>query len=535
MRDLKDRSGFETAAVCMFYIKVVVEITFPHLINVRNDMKILHEANHEALEFITRRHFLKQCRTGIGAMALGSLLSGCNPFSSNDKSKSNLNAFDPAHPLAPKAPPYPAKAKSVIYLHMAGSPSQLELFEYKPKLTALNGQDCPQSLLEGRRFAFIRGVPKMLGQQATFKQYGQSGAWISEHLPHFSTMADEVSFLKAVYTDQFNHAPAQLLMHTGGARLGRPSLGSWVTYGLGSENNNLPGFVVLTSGGKAPDAGKSVWGSGFLPSVYQGVQCRSKGDPVLFISDPAGMDRDLRKASIDAIAEVNKQSYEEFKDPEILSRISQYEMAYRMQMSVPEVMDISKEPAYIHEMYGTQPGKESFANNALLARKLVENGVRFVQLFDWGWDSHGTDANLALEVGFKNKCREVDKSMTALLLDLKQRGLLEDTLVVWGGEFGRTPMQENREGKTMPYMGRDHHGDAFTIWMAGGGIKKGTVHGETDEIGFEAISGKVSVFDVQATILQQLGFDHEQFIYQFQGRPFRLTDVAGQVISEIVA
>lgn len=478
----------------------------------------------------TRRHFLKESAMGLGALALGSLIGSCGSSASG-----NQVPFDAAHPLAPKLPQFPGKARSVIYLHMAGAPSQLELFDYKPALMKLDGQDCPQSLLEGKRFAFIRGVPKMMGPQAEFKQHGQSGAWISNYLPHLQTVADEVSFLKAVTTDQFNHAPAQLLMHTGAPRLGRPSIGSWVTYGLGTENQDLPGFVVLTSGGKFPDAGKSVWGSGFLPSVYQGVQCRSEGDPVLFINDPEGMDRDLRKASIDAINNVNKQQYEEYKDPEILSRISQYEMAYRMQISVPEVMNINDEPAYIHEMYGTQPGKACFANNVLLARKLVEKGVRFVQLFDWGWDTHGTDANLSIDIGLINKCRQTDKAVTALLLDLKQRGLLEDTLVVWGGEFGRTPMMENREGKQNPFKGRDHHVEAFTIWMAGGGIKKGASFGETDEIGYSAISGKTTAFDVQATILNQLGFDHEKFTYQFQGRPFRLTDVHGRVIEEIIA
>jgi hypothetical protein len=399
----------------------------------------------------------------------------------------------------------------------------------------LDGNDCPPSLLEGKRFAFIRGVPKMLGPQAKFAQYGQSGAWVSEHLPHFSKIVDEVTFLKAVTTDQFNHAPAQLLVHTGGPRLGRPSMGSWVTYGLGTENQNLPGFVVLASGGKFPDAGKSVWGSGFLPSVYQGVQCRTEGDPVLFIKDPDGMDRDLRKASIEAINNVNQEEYKEYHDPETLSRIAQYEMAYNMQIAVPDIMNINNEPEYIREMYGATPGKGSLANNILLARKLVEKGVRFVQVFDWGWDSHGTDASLAIDIGFINKCRQVDRAMTALILDLKQRGLLEETLVIWGGEFGRTPMMENREGKPNPFKGRDHHVDAFTIWMAGGGIKKGYTYGETDEIGYSAINGKVTPFDVQATILNQLGFDHEKFTYQFQGRPFRLTDVSGKVIDDIIA
>ena len=494
-----------------------------------HNQRLLREAQEVVLQLHTRRHFLKESAMGLGALAFGSLLGGCG-----NKTSLNSIVFDPAHPLLPKSPHFPGRAKSVIYLHMAGAPSQLELFDYKPELMKMDGQDCPQSLLDGKRFAFIRGVPKMLGPQAKFAQHGQSGAWISENMPHLATIADEISFLKAVTTDQFNHAPAQLMMHTGSARLGRPSLGSWVTYGLGTENQNLPGFVVLTSGGQNPDAGKSVWGSGFLPSVYQGVQCRSVGDPVLFIKDPDGMDRDLRKASIDAINKVNHEQYGVFNDPETLSRISQYEMAYKMQISVPEVMDINNEPPYIHEMYGTKPGRESFANNVLLARKLVEKGVRFVQLFDWGWDSHGSSSDGALDVGFINKCREVDKCITALILDLKQRGLLEETLIVWGGEFGRTPMLENREGKKMPFKGRDHHTEAFTMWMAGGGIKKGISYGETDEIGYSAISGKVEPFDIQATILNRLGFDHEIFTYPFQGRPFRLTDTSGKVIREIV-
>jgi uncharacterized protein DUF1501 len=495
------------------------------------NQRLLDEANKETLGFWTRRHFLRESAMGLGALALGSMAGSCGTTVTEGKPALQ---FDPANPLTPKAPPMPGRAKSVIYLHMAGAPSQLELFDYKPELQKLDGLDCPPSLLEGKRFAFIRGVPKMLGPQASFKQRGDSGAWVSDNLPHFATVADEVSFIRAMTTDQFNHAPAQLLMHSGGARLGRPSMGSWVTYGLGTENQNLPGFVVLTSGGSQPDAGKSVWGSGFLPSVYQGVQCRSEGDPVLFIKDPAGMDRDIRRASIDAINEVNRQQYEEFKDPEILSRISQYEMAYKMQMSVPEVMDIKNEPQYIHDMYGTQPGKACFANNVLLARKLVEKGVRFVQLFDWGWDSHGTDNSTALDEGFINKCRETDKPITALLLDLKQRGLLEETLVVWGGEFGRTPMLENRGGKTNPFKGRDHHVEAFTMWMAGGGIRRGGSYGETDEIGYAPVSGKTNAFDIQATILNQLGFNHELFTYNFQGRPFRLTDVAGNVITDIV-
>jgi hypothetical protein len=494
--------------------------------------RLVKEAEGATARLHTRKHFLKECAFGFGSLALGSLLQSCGLGSTNNTTKT---LFDLAHPLAPKLPHFASRAKSVIYLHMAGAPSQLELFDYKPELQKLNGQDCPPSLLEGKRFAFIRGVPKMMGPQALFAQHGQSRAWVSEHLPHLSTIVDEISFLKSVTTDQFNHAPAQLLMHTGSARLGRPSMGAWATYGLGTENQNLPGYVVLTSGGKFPDAGKSIWGSGFLPSVYQGVQCRSEGDPVLFINNPKGMDRDLRKASIDAINKVNEESYKEYHDPEILSRIAQYEMAYKMQISVPEVMNISDEPQYIHDMYGTKPGVARFANNVLLARKLVEKGVRFVQLFDWGWDTHGTSADLAIDEGLINKCRQTDKAVTALILDLKQRGLLEETLVVWGGEFGRTPMMENREGKANPFKGRDHHTEAFTIWMAGGGIRKGFSYGETDEIGYSAISGRVTPYDIQATILNQLGFDHEKFTYDFQGRPFRLTDVHGKVIEEIIA
>jgi hypothetical protein len=488
----------------------------------------INEAIRLRLQKETRRNFLKESFMGLGGLAFGSLLA-C------DTRKQGKIIIDTQNPLSAKVPHFFSKAKSVIYLHMAGVPSQLELFDYKPELAKLDGQDCPQSFLEGKKFAFIRGVPKMLASQAVFKQHGDSGAYISNYLPHLSSVSDELSFLKAVSTDQFNHAPAQLLMQTGSARLGRPSMGSWVTYGLGSENSNLPAFVVLTSGGSNPDAGKSVWGSGFLPSVYQGVQCRSEGDPVLFLNDPQGITRDIRKASIEAINKINESEYQTYGDPEILSRISQYEMAFKMQISAPEVMNINNEPAYIHDLYGTQPGKTYFANNVLLARKLIENGVRFVQLYDWGWDTHGTDAGGAIDIGLKDKCKTIDRACTALLLDLKQRGLLDDTLVVWGGEFGRTPMAENREGKPNAFKGRDHHAEAFTMWMAGGGINKGVSYGETDELGYSAISGKVNPHDVQATILHQLGFDHEKLTYEFQGRQFRLTDVEGKVIKELVA
>lgn len=494
--------------------------------------KLAEELQLRELESTTRRHFIRECASGIGAVAFGSMLfPSCNTGSKTtpDLSTRTLD------PLTIQPPHFAPKAKRVIYLHMTGSPSQLELFDYKPILNKLHKQPCPESFLKGKKFAFIRDTPNLLGSQAAFQQYGESGAWISDHLPHFSKLADEVSFLKAVHTDQFNHGPAQLFMHTGNARLGRPSIGSWATYGLGSENRDLPGFVVLTSGGATPDAGKSVWGSGFLPSVYQGVQCRSKGDPVLYLKDPDGIERGMKRKVMDAISDVNQNEYDRFGDPEILTRMNQYEMAFRMQIAVPEVMNIDDEPDYIHELYGTDPGAESFANNCLLARKLVEKGVRFVQLYDWGWDSHGTGESTALEYGFQNKCKGMDRPMTALILDLKQRGLLEDTLVVWGGEFGRTPMQENRQGKENVFYGRDHHTDAFTMWMAGGGIAGGVSHGETDEIGFGGVKDRVSVHDIHATILHVLGFDHERLTYDFQGRPFRLTDVEGQVIKEILA
>ncbi len=483
-------------------------------------MKLAKEARHAHLRHVTRRHFLKSASAGLGAIAFASLGSGQPSLSD---------------PLTVRDPHYAPRAKRVIFLHMAGGPSSLELFDYKPELARLHGQDCPPSLLEGKRFAFIRGIPKMLGPQASFHQHGESGAWISNHLPHLGHVADKVAFLKAMHTDEFNHAPAQLLVHTGSPRLGRPSMGSWVTYGLGSENADLPAFVVLLSGGVAPDAGASVYGSGFLPTVYQGVQCRTKGDPVLFLADPPGISRDLRRESINAINTINRQQHEEVGDPEILTRIAQYEMAFRMQTSVPEAMDISREPEYIHELYGTQPGETAFSNNCLLARRLVERGVRFVQLFHWGWDTHGTAEGGSLNGGFLERCKETDRPIAALLNDLEQRGLLEDTLVIWGGEFGRTPMLENRTGSDNPFLGRDHHSDAYTMWMAGGGVKGGMTHGETDEIGYSAVSGRVHVHDLQATILHLLGFDHRRLTYPFQGRDFRLTDVHGHVVHEVLA
>ena len=488
---------------------------------------LFNEFRHRQAHYNSRRNFLRRGALGLGGLALGGLM-GCGTESQP------ASAATAAERAMETALHYAPRAKRVIYLHMAGAPSQLELFDHKPELRKLDGQPCPPSLLAGKRFAFIQGTPMMLGPQAKFQQRGQSGAWISDLLPHFSAVADEVAFLKAVHTEEFNHAPAQLLMQTGSPRPGRPSFGSWVTYGLGSENEDLPGFIVLASGGRNPSAGKQLWGSGFLPSIHQGIQCRTAGDPILYLSDPDGMSRDLRGQSIAAINAINQRQYEEVGDPETLTRIRQYEMAFKMQISVPEVMDIEKEPDYIHALYGTTPGQSTFANNCLLARRLAESGVRFVQLYDWGWDDHGTNRDSSVDVGLPERCRAVDRPMAALIRDLKQRGMLEDTLVVWGGEFGRTPMRENRGGVEMPFLGRDHHGEAFTMWMAGGGVKAGVVYGETDEIGYAGVRDRAHVHDVQATVLKLMGFDHEKFTYAFQGRDFRLTDVAGRVIGEVL-
>lgn len=468
----------------------------------------------------SRRYFLRQCMGGLGAMALGNLM---------DLGKPTI-VPKLGNPLTPHFPP---TAKQVIFLHMAGAPSQLELFDYKPILKKYDGKACPASLLEGKRFAFLKGTPQMMGPQARFQQYGQTGSWVSEHLPYFSKMVDEVSFLKAMHTDEFNHAPAQLFMHTGSPRLGRPSMGAWMMYGLGSENENLPGFVVLTSGTE-PSAGKSIWGSGFLPSLHQGVQCRSQGDPILFLNNPLGVDKQLRKRSIEIINKINQKEYEAVGDPEILSRIAQYELAFRMQTEVPEVMNINAEPNYIHELYGTKPDQISFANNCLLARRLVEKGVRFVQLFDNAWDHHGAGKGSGVVEGLADACKNVDQPIAALLQDLKMRGLLDTTLVVWGGEFGRTPMKETRASGA-DFKGRDHHGEAFTMWMAGGGIKTGTTVGKSDELGYYGIEGKTHIHDLQATILHCMGMNHEQLTYPFQGRDFRLTDVHGHVIKDILA
>ena len=479
----------------------------------------MNELTYRALEASTRRHFLKNCGLGLGTTWLAT---------QGNKVRADAVA-DQAH--------LPGKAKRVIYLHMAGSPSQFELFDHKPALAELDGQECPESFLEGKRFAFIQGRPKMLGPQYPFKQVGESGAWVTDRLPEFQNVVDKVCFVKSMQTSQFNHAPAQLLLHTGNQNLGAASFGSWVTYGLGSENENLPGFIVLVSGGRIPSAGKSAWGSGYLPSVYQGVQCRSQGDPVLFLSGKDGATRNERRKTLNAIEAINRRTYEEFNDAETLTRISQYEMAFRMQMSATEAFDLSQETQAVHDAYGTEIGKESFANNCLLARRLAERDVRFIQLFHWGWDSHGASQSEALNGGFVDRCKEVDRPMTTLLNELEHRGLLEDTLVIWGGEFGRTPMRENRNGRKMKFVGRDHNPGAFTMWLAGGGIKPGLTYGETDELGYNATVDVVSPHDLHATSLALLGIDHMHLTYNTQGADQRLSNLTkpSRVVTEIMA
>ncbi len=476
---------------------------------------------HDFLTQRTRRYFLGAAGTGLGALALNQLTG-----MANDPTNKN--------PLAPRGSHFPAKAKRVIYLHMTGSPPNLDLFDHKPKLIELDGQDAPDSVIKGREFAFTTGVPKLLGTRHQFEPSGQCGMLLSDCLPHLKQVADELCVVHSMHSDQFNHAPAELLIYTGSPRSGRPSFGSWLTYGLGSENENLPAFVVLISSGVQPNGGKSSFGSGFLPSVFQGVQCRSQGEPVLYVSDPPGMDRTVRRKSLDTLGELNAMQAEAFGHPETMTRIAQYELAYRMQTSVPEVMDISRESQETLDAYGANPGVSSLANNCLLARRLVEAGVRYVQLFDWGWDFHGTSPEADIREGLTNKCATMDKPVAALIKDLKQRGLLEETLIIWGGEFGRTPFREGRTA-TSALLGRDHYPDCFTMWMSGGGTRGGTEYGQTDELGFSVAENPVHIHDLQATWMHLLGFDHTRLTYRFQGRDYRLTDVQGNVIRALVA
>ncbi|MAG55429.1 MAG: sulfatase [Planctomycetes bacterium] len=461
-------------------------------------------------EQCSRRDFLGRCGSlSLGGLALSTLLA--------DDGVAQSVASDP---LAPRVPHHPARARSVIYLHMAGSPPPHDTFDPKPELNARDGQLCPKHFIEGRRLAFIKGHPTLLGSPHGVVRAGESGLAMTELLPHLATVADELCVIRSMKTDEFNHAPAQLLLHTGSNLFGHASMGAWATYGLGTENSDLPGYVVMISGGTDPSGGKTLWSSGFLPSHFQATQIRGFGDPVFYLSNPRGMSRESRRRSLDALRKLNEIEEVRTGDPEVRSRINQYELAFRMQESVPEVMDIRREPAEVRELYGADPGKPSFANHCLLARRLVERGVRFVQLYDWGWDIHGTGKHDDLMTQFPMKCRQTDRPIAALLKDLRRRGLLDSTLVVWGGEFGRTSMNEKRNGSR--FLGRDHHPDCFTIWMAGGGARAGSVFGETDPLGYTVHQDPVHVRDLQATILWQLGLDPHRRSYSYQGLRRRL-------------
>jgi Protein of unknown function (DUF1501) len=467
---------------------------------------------------VTRRWFLEQCGVGLGAIALGQLL-GSRASAGDAGNPAALN------PMAPRAPHHAPKAKRVLFLFMAGAPSHLEMFDNKPQLAKFDGTLPPPELIKGYRAAFIRPDSKLLGPRFKFARHGQSGTELSELLPHLATVVDDIAVVKGMVTDAFNHAPGQIMMSTGAQIFGRPSMGAWVTYGLGSETQDLPGFVVFSTGNKGPSGGNSNWGSGFLPTVYQGVQFRTSGEPVLYLSNPKGVDQELQRDSLDAVRSLNRMQLERTGDPEIATRINSFEMAFRMQASAPDVMQVGNEPRHILEMYGAEPGKPSFANTCLLARRLLERGVRFVQIFHESWDQHG---NLVGDL--KKNCKATDQACAALVADLKQRGMLEDTLVVWGGEFGRTPMVQGGGND-----GRDHHPNAFSMWMAGGGIKPGVSLGATDDLGFDVVKDRVHVHDLHATILHLLGFDHTRLTYRFQGRDFRLTDVSGEVVKGLLA
>ena len=477
----------------------------------------------EVSNHIARRHFLKGCGVGLGKVALAGLLT--------DSLTSRAHAVPsqlPADPMQVRQPHFPATAKRVIHLFMAGAPSQLELFDYKPQLAKLEGKPIPPSVIGGQRYAFIRPDAAVLGPRYKFGKHGQSGAELSEMLPHLSKIVDEIAIVKSCRTDQFNHAPAQIFFNTGFSQPGRPSLGSWALYGLGSETQNLPAFVVMSTG-SGLSGGSALWSSGFLPTVYTGVRFRSQGDPILNVSSPKGVDTKLQRDTLDLIGNMNRQRLGVVGDPEISTRLANYEMAFRLQSSAPELMDLKSESQATLDMYGCKPNEPSFARACLLARRMIERGVRFVNLFHEGWDAHSDVAG-----NVKNNCAKTDQASAALVMDLKQRGLLDDTLVIWGGEFGRTPMVETNPSLGRS-LGRDHHPQAYTMWMAGGGIRRGLAYGATDDLGFHVVENPVHVHDIQATILHCLGFDHERLTFHYAGRDFRLTDVHGNVVKELLA
>jgi uncharacterized protein (DUF1501 family) len=483
---------------------------------------VAQQIAEEYHRFVTRRWFFKQCGVGLGAIALRDLLG--KPTPGEAALAAGSSSPSASNPLAPRLPHFPAKAKRVIYLFMAGGPSHLELFDNKPELARWNGKLPPPELLKGYRAAFINPNSTLLGPKYAFARHGQSGAELSELLPHLATVADDLCIVKSMHTDAFNHAPGQIMMNTGSQQFGRPSFGAWTTYGLGSESADLPAFVVFSTGTKGTSGGASNWGSGFLPSMYQGVLFRSTGDPVMYLSNPRGVDEQLQRDSLDSVRRLNQLKLAEIGDPEIATRINSFEMAYRMQSSAPELMDLSKESSQTLEMYGAEPGKPSFATSCLLARRMVERGVRFVQICHEAWDHHG-----GLTKGLATECGKTDRASAALVKDLKARGLLDDTLVIWGGEFGRTPMVQGGND------GRDHHPNCFTMWLAGGGTRPGLTFGGSDDFGFNATQDPVHVHDLHATLLHLLGFDHTRLTYRFQGRDFRLTDVSGNVVTPMLA
>ncbi|MGL4511803.1 MAG: DUF1501 domain-containing protein [Lacipirellulaceae bacterium] len=472
-----------------------------------------------ALHSQTRRHFFEECGLGLGKIALAGLLSQAAAPTRVEAAMS---------PLAGKSPPMPARAKRVVFLFMAGAPSQLDLFDYKPKLAEFEGKPLPQSVIGDQRYAFIRPDAALMGPRYKFARHGASGAELSEMLPHLAEVADDIALVKSMKTDQFNHAPAQIFMNSGSPLPGRPSMGSWVVYGLGTESQDLPAFVVLSSG-NGSSGGAANWSNGFLPGVYAGVPFRSAGDPILFVSNPPGVDRVAQRQTIDLISKLNQRRHRAVRDPEVATRIAAYETAFRMQSSAPDLVDLKDESPATLEMYGAKAGEASFANNCLLARRLLERGVRFVSVYHSNWDHHSDVAG-----GLKTECAATDRASAALVKDLKARGMLEDTLVVWGGEFGRTPMVESGAALNRS-MGRDHHPQAFTMWLAGGGIRSGITLGKTDEFGFHVVEDPVHVHDLQATILHQLGLDHERLTFTYQGRQFRLTDVHGSVVDKLLA
>lgn len=487
---------------------------------------IVMDFDRRIREVITRRHFFQECGVGIGKIALASLLSGPAFLARAAAAAETRGAVNP---LAPRPPHFAPKAKQVIYLFMSGGPSQLDLFDNKAALRKYDGQPVPAEIIRGQRYAFIERSAAVMASPFQFAKHGQSGAELSEMLPHLAEIADDIAIVKSMTTDAFNHAPAQILLNTGSPQLGRPSMGSWVTYGLGSEAEDLPAFVVLSSGG-GTSGGAANWGSGFLPTIYQGVPLRSSGDPILDVSNPPGVDAKLQRDSLDLINGLNRDHLDVVGDPEIATRINSYEMAYRLQTSAPELMDITKESPETLEMYGVkQDGKPSFAKNCLLARRLIERGVRFINVYHDGWDHHSDVAG-----GLKSQCGQTDQASAALVKDLKRRGLLDSTLIVWGGEFGRTPMVESNAALGRS-KGRDHHPQAFTIWLTGGGVKRGQTIGATDEIGFHIVEDSVHIHDLQATILHLLGIEHTKLTYKYQGREFRLTDVSGNVVQKLLA